>query len=100
MVVIIQRREMVDRVVEKEGSRRDGTGKHKEMSAAGTGGVGWRVTRQPCAECWDPNQPAQEAETQSLQGPFFLKKKKEKKNTSLSHPHQKAVALLGPPQRL
>ena len=78
MVVIIQRREMVDRVVEKEGSRRDGTGKHKEMSAAGTGGVGWRVTRQPCAECWDPNQPAQEAETQSLQGPFFLKKKKRK----------------------
>lgn len=34
------------------GKRRDGAGKHKEMSAAGPGGVGWRITRQPCGCFW------------------------------------------------
>ena len=59
------------------------------------------MARYKAALCWVlGSQPASTGswDTESLQGPFFLKKKK--KNTSLSHPRQKAVALLGPPQRL
>lgn len=52
MVAIIQRREMVDRVVEKEGAEGMELEKNKEMSAAGTGGVGWCITRQPCGCFW------------------------------------------------
>lgn len=105
MVAIIQRREMVDRVVEKEGAvvEKEGMELENTKRCQRQGLEEWDGVLQGspvgASGCWDPNQPAQEAETQRVFRDHFSLKNK-KPNPSLSHPHQKAIALLGPPQRL
>ena len=75
MVAIIQRREMVDRVVEKEGAEGMELEKTKRCQQQGLEEWDGVLQGSPMgvSGCWDPNQLAQEAEAQSLQGPFFLK---------------------------
>lgn len=68
MVAIIQRREMVDRVMEKEGA--EGMEPEKTKRCQQQGLEEWDGVLQGspvgASGCWDPNQLAQEAETQRV----------------------------------